>query len=303
MSPFAFGLLLGIAVAAILAAVAAVYSYRRFILLERRTREAERLAEIGTLTGGLAHEIKNPLSTVGLNLQLLQEDLDPKTPNYPRLASRLATVRGETARLRAILDDFLRFAGRIELARQPTELNELLDELADFFSPQAQVQGTRLRVSKSGGPVIADVDPKLLKQAILNLMINALQAMPEGGELILSLASAAGDATITVTDTGPGISPDAITRIFHAYFTTKRGGTGLGLAMAKRIVEEHGGRLTVQSEQGKGSQFQIRLPLRAHPAHTKPAPAPSQKPIDRAENRRMDTAPSSVSMSPDPISG
>jgi signal transduction histidine kinase len=299
MSPFAAGLLLGIAIAAILAAVAAVYSYRRFILLERRTREAERLAEIGTLTGGLAHEIKNPLSTVGLNLQLLQEDLDPKAPNYPRLASRLATVRGETARLRAILDDFLRFAGRIELARQPTELNELLDELADFFSPQAQVQGTRLRVSKSGGPVIADVDPKLLKQAILNLMINALQAMPEGGELILSLASAAGDATITVTDTGPGISPDAITRIFHAYFTTKRGGTGLGLAMAKRIVEEHGGRLTVQSEQGKGSQFQIRLPLRAQPVPTKAASAsPPQKPIDRPDNRRKDTATGPIPIAP-----
>jgi signal transduction histidine kinase len=299
MSSFVAGLCLGVAIAAVLAAAGVAYFYRRFVLLERRTREAERLAEIGTLTGGLAHEIKNPLSTVGLNLQLLQEDLDPKAPNYPRLASRLSVVRGETARLRAILDDFLRFAGRIELARRPTELNELLDELADFFLPQAQLQGTRLRVSKSGGPVIADVDPKLLKQAILNLMINALQAMPEGGELILSLASASGDATITVTDTGAGIPPDALGRIFHAYFTTKRGGTGLGLAMAKRIIEEHGGRLTVQSEPGKGSQFQIRVPLRPASAPAKPSIAPpAPKPIDRPDPRHKDAAASPFPIAP-----
>src|SRR5205085_6591557 len=144
-SGFVWGLLLGGAVAALLAAVATSWLRRRIATLERRTLHAERLAEIGSLTGGLAHEIKNPLSTIQLNLQLLQEDLLPDNPAYSRLVSRLATVHRETSRLREILDDFLRYAGRIELDRRPTELNCLLEELVDFFAPQAQLQRVQLR--------------------------------------------------------------------------------------------------------------------------------------------------------------
>src|SRR5438874_10747870 len=123
MPAFAWGLLTGCAATLIVAAVVGYYEYRRLLLLERRAIEAERLAEIGSLTGGLAHEIKNPLSTVQLNLQLLQEDLLAENPAYTRLVSRLATVHRETSRLKDILDDFLRYAGRIELDRRPVELN------------------------------------------------------------------------------------------------------------------------------------------------------------------------------------
>src|SRR5512133_2779687 len=139
-SGFAWGLLLGGAVAALLAAVATSWLRRRIATLERRALQAERLAEIGTLTGGLAHEIKNPLSTVQLNLQLLREDLDPQNPAYGRLVNRLDIVHRETGRLREILEDFLRYAGKIELDRKPVELNGLLEELVDFFMPQAQQQ-------------------------------------------------------------------------------------------------------------------------------------------------------------------
>src|SRR3954466_4512949 len=139
MGGFTWGLVTGWGSSILLAPTAAAYFYRRFVLLERRARQAERLAELGTLTGGLAHEIKNPLSTVQLNLQLLREDLIPETPAYSRLVSRLETVQKETSRLREILDDFLRYAGRIEINRKPTEINELLEELVDFFSPQAQL--------------------------------------------------------------------------------------------------------------------------------------------------------------------
>src|SRR5688572_31821157 len=132
MGPFAWGLLLGWVTALLLSGVVAYVAYGRYERLQRRARQAERLAELGTLTGGLAHEIKNPLSTVQLNLQLLKEDLDPAGPQYARLAGRLDTVHRETARLREILDDYLRYAGRIELSRQPTDLNGLLEELADF---------------------------------------------------------------------------------------------------------------------------------------------------------------------------
>src|SRR5688572_12607932 len=129
MGPFAWGLLLGWVTALLLSGVVAYVAYGRYERLQRRARQAERLAEIGSLTGGLAHEIKNPLSTVQLNLQLLREDLIPDNPAYSRLVSRLDTVHRETSRLREILDDFLRYAGRIELDKKPTELNNLLEEL------------------------------------------------------------------------------------------------------------------------------------------------------------------------------
>jgi len=234
----------------------------KYVELKRRARVAERLAELGTLTGGLAHEIKNPLSTVQLNLQLLAEDVTPDNPAYSRIGNRLKTVQKETSRLRDILEDFLRYAGKIELDRHPTDLNALLEELVDFFAPQATLQKARLRLKPSEKPLIADIDPKLIKQAVLNLMINGLQAMPAGGELILSASQQDGAAVIDVIDTGKGIPPDALEKIFHAYYTSKKGGTGLGLAMAKRIIHEHAGRLTVTSEVGKGSAFSLRLPLK-----------------------------------------
>ena len=255
------GIAIGIGICLILGAFAAVWSYRRIILLERRARHAERLAELGTLTGGLAHEIKNPLSTIGLNLQLLREDLDPDNPAYSRIISRLSTVQQETGRLREILDDFLRFAGRIEIERRPVELNRLLEELVDFLSPQAGLQRVQLRLKRAPHDVTAAADPKLIKQAVLNLMLNGLQAMPSGGEMILALSNGDGQAVIDVIDTGPGIPPETVDKIFQAYYSTKKGGTGLGLAMAKRIAHEHGGSIHVRSEPGKGSDFALRLPL------------------------------------------
>jgi signal transduction histidine kinase len=264
MGPFAWGLLAGWASSLAVAALVGVYAYKRVILLERRARHAERLAELGTLTGGLAHEIKNPLSTVQLNLQLLQEDMRADDPAYSRLIHRLNTVKNETSRLRETLDDFLRYAGRLELDRKPVELNELLEELVDFFTPQAQAQRVQLRLRKSDTPLTVPADAKLLKQALLNLMINGVQAMSSrGGEMILTVSAEPDDAVIEVIDTGPGIPPDSVERIFQAYYSTKKGGTGLGLPMAKRIVDEHGGRLAVKSEPGKGTDFTLRLPRRA----------------------------------------
>lgn len=252
-----FGLLGGLA----LTGAVAYVGYRRYERLQQRTRNAERLAELGTLTGGLAHEIKNPLSTVQLNLQLLREDLDPAWPGYSRLASRMTTVQKETARLRDILDDFLRYAGKMELDRKPTDVNQVLEELVDFFVPQAQLHRVQLRVKRGEGPLMAPLDERMIKQAILNLMINALQAMPEsGGEIILSARKDADLLIIDVTDTGRGMTEEVRSRIFDAYYSTKKGGTGLGLAISRRIIQEHGGRIVVTSDEGKGSVFSIRIP-------------------------------------------
>jgi len=255
------GLLIGFILSVLISGVVAAIAYRRFVRLERRTVQAERLAELGTFTGGLAHEIKNPLSTVQLNLQLLREDL-PQGPESARLFNRLATVQRETGRLREILDDFMRYAGKIELDRRPHDVNDLLDELVDFYTPQAQLQRVQRRLQKSAEPITARIDERLIKQVLLNLMINAVQAMPEhGGEIILAARREDGRAVIDVIDTGQGIPADKIDKLFDAYYSTKSGGTGLGLAITRRVIEEHGGRISITSEVGKGSDFRIELPM------------------------------------------
>lgn len=249
--------------------------------VERRERELrdrvaanERLAAIGTLTGGLAHEIKNPLSTIGLNLQLLQESLDEADldePHLGRMRRRIQALSDEAERLRGILEDFLRFAGRMKLDREPTQLNELVDELVDFYEPQAAQSGVKLRCSLAPNLPEAAVDRTLIKQAALNLLINATQAMvqakydgkPHGGadELLIRTAAGPDHVELHVTDTGPGIDEPTLQRIFEPYFSTKRGGSGLGLATSRRIAEEHGGSLTVHTELGRGTSFVIRLPI------------------------------------------
>jgi signal transduction histidine kinase len=141
-------------------------------------------------------------------------------------------------------------------------VNELLEELVDFFSPQTLLHRVQLRLRKADKPIVAPLDARLVKQAVLNLMINATQAMTGGGELILSANKDDHEACIDIVDTGSGIPPDALANIFKAYYSTKKGGTGLGLAISQRIAREHGGSLTVQSEVGKGSRFTLHLPLR-----------------------------------------
>src|SRR5258705_5733548 len=222
---FVWGFLTGLIGAFLVAAVVVYIAYRRIQRLQTRAKRAERLAELGTLSGGLAHEIKNPLSTIQLNLQLLQEDLLPENPAYNRLSNRLRICERETGRLREILDDFLRYAGKIELQRTKIELNRLCEELVDFFWPQAQLSRVQLRLKRAAGDVFAMADERLLKQAVLNLLLNAVQAMPNGGDLILAVNDGTEEAVIDVIDTGSGIEAEAISRIFDAYYSTKKSGT------------------------------------------------------------------------------
>ena len=141
-------------------------------------------------------------------------------------------------------------------------MNSILEELADFFAPQTQLNKVQLRFKPSPHPLFVSVDERLIKQAILNLMINALQAMTAGGELILAASTHSPWAVIDVIDTGPGVPREQAEKIFQAYYSTKKGGTGLGLAMTRRIIEEHGGQIGVTSEPNKGSDFFIKLPLK-----------------------------------------
>jgi signal transduction histidine kinase len=244
---------------------------RRARQAEGRARAAEHLAEIGAMTGGLAHEIKNPLSTIGMNAQLLAEAAE-ELPHVDeqqrgRLVRRAGTLKREVERLGDILSDFLDFAGELRLAPARVDLNRLVEELADFFLPQAESKGVRLRVELSPEPAWANVDAPRLKQAVLNLMLNAVQAMavsPEGTpkELMLRVRHHLRDGRVEihVTDTGPGMDAETAERIFHPYFTTKAGGTGLGLPTSRRIIQASGGEMRFTSEVGRGTDFAISLP-------------------------------------------
>ncbi|MBC8522850.1 hypothetical protein H8D29_02880 [PVC group bacterium] len=231
-----------------------------------RAQTSERMAEIGQMTSGLAHEIKNPLSTVGLNAQLLSEDiehLEIDEVEKGRLTKRLDSLSREVERLRGILDDFLQFAGRMKLDKEQTNLCEVLSELEDFYHPQCDSENVVMRMELPSDPILAEVDQSLFKQAVLNLLINATQAMrgSEDKELIVRLETKNNEALIHVIDTGPGIEQERIDEIFHPYVSNKRGGTGLGLPTTMRIAQEHDGHITVDSSLGNGSDLTVHIPL------------------------------------------
>lgn len=271
------GFLLGAVASALASRAVARRLIRRAREAERRARDSARLAEIGAMTGGLAHEIKNPLSSIGLNAQLLAEglnDLPIDADAKGRLTRRVGALRREVDRLKDILGDFLKFAGALRLDPRATDINTVVDELADFFMPQSEAAGVRLRTDLAPGALVAPLDATHFKQALLNLMLNALQAMnptgaprPGAGELIIrteripASPNGAPHAAVHVIDTGPGIPAETLEKIFTPYFTTKSGGSGLGLPTARRIIEEHGGSLEVHSEPNRGTDFTITLPM------------------------------------------
>ena len=277
VSPWVGGVLVGFAIGTLLTAAVVTHLVRRYVRRVRtadaRVRRAERLAELGSMTRGLAHEIRNPLSTIGLNVQLLAEgveDLPIDDESRAPLLRRLGSLGREAERLRGILADFLEYADELRFEPRAADINVALNELIDFFLPQAEQQGVRVRSDLSPGELIAWCEPQLIKQAVLNLVLNAVQAMagqPEGKPREMILRTNRGEdeqrqptAVLHVIDTGPGIDTEAARRIFEPYFTTKSGGTGLGLPTARRIIEAHGGRIKLHTEPGRGTDFQITLP-------------------------------------------
>jgi signal transduction histidine kinase len=209
--------------------------------MSERPGDAPTQKGLGAVAGGLVHEIRNPLSTMNVTLQLLQEDFPEgsEDPQGVRTARRLKALLGEVRRLEEILDDFLRYAGIRRLALAPMDLNRILEEVTAFMMPECARVGVVLSVYPDRSLPIIRLDERLVKQALLNLLLNALQAM-EGEE-------------------------DAEGKDRQLIARTRLVGSGLGLPTARRIAEEHGGSLEVESEPGKGSDFILRLPLAGPP--------------------------------------
>ncbi|MBI3817610.1 MAG: two-component sensor histidine kinase [Planctomycetes bacterium] len=236
-----------------------------------------RLAFLGAIAGGFAHEIKNPLSTMAINLALIREDWqNPQTAKEQRLLRKTELLEREVKRLEEIVQTFLSFARGDHFRFELLDLNDIIREVLEFTD--AENQNSRVRVLadlRSDLPQLS-LDRNHLKQAILNLISNARQAMPNGGELLIRTWREGDSITLEITDTGVGMSPEVRERCWELFFSTRKGGTGYGLPLTKRILEEHGGSIGVWSEAGRGTRFTLRFPI---PESTRePEPEPETPP-------------------------
>lgn len=225
--------------------------------LEERLRRAEQSAVVGRLASGIAHEIRNPLNFINLSIDHLREKFTPS--GEP--ARILGMIKEEIGRLNRMVSDFLSYGRPARLKVRFLEARSLVDEVANLISAQAAEQDVSVEVTtEPHGETTILADGEQLKTCFSNLMINAIQAMPAGGNLRVTLRPAADALAIEFADTGPGIAADEIEQVFEPYYSTKDTGIGLGLPLTKKIIEEHSGTIRVTSEPGKGSSFTVVLP-------------------------------------------
>ncbi|MCK9418054.1 MAG: ATP-binding protein [Nitrospirae bacterium] len=242
----------------------------KMVEMEDQVRMKERLATVGSLAAGIAHEIRNPLASLSGSIQVLQGELDLKGDNK----QLMDIVVRETDRLNTIIMEFLEYARLKNAQNETIELSPVLDETIMLLKNSRDFTGN-IRITHQVDPhVVIQGDPQRIRQVFWNLLINACQAMPQGGEIIITARPFSGVhddmdwCEIIIADTGEGIARDDRDRIFNPFFTTKTGGTGLGLAIVYRIIQDHRGTITVESVPGKGTQFIIRLPIIEEPVYT-----------------------------------
>ncbi len=219
---------------------------------------AEHLATLGELAAGLAHEIRNPLAGIAGVIEIIGRDLPEKSP----AREVLQEVQHEVLHIKRILSDLLDYARPKAPDFRLTDLNITVEHAVALARQQTLSRPIEIELRRADGLPPVEHDTAQIQQVLLNLLLNAIQAIPSEGRVTVALESRGGFAHITVSDTGRGIAPEHLPSIFRPFFTTKGTGTGLGLSLARRIVESHGGRLEVSSQLGKGSEFSAWLPLR-----------------------------------------
>jgi PAS domain S-box-containing protein len=224
--------------------------------LERRARLAEKLAAVGTVSAGLAHEIRNPLNAADLQLQLLERRLARAGAGQAMLEP-VGLVRDEVARLSRLVSEFLLFARPTGLAARDIDLSVVAADVVEMQVPVAGERGVSLTLSRPEEPIVVEIDGERMKQVVLNLVRNAIEATPSGGRVHVVVEPDGAGGRLVVRDQGEGIPPEHLPRIFEPFFTTKESGTGLGMAICHSIVELHGGRIDVRSD--GGAEFAVSL--------------------------------------------
>ncbi len=224
----------------------------------------DQYTEIARLAGGLAHEIKNPLSTIRMNMELLAEDFrESENPRDRRALRKVELVERECRRLQDLLDNFLRFTKAHKLNLKPSDLNSQVRQVLEFYRPKANEAGVEIVDYLSDNLPTVLVDREAFHGALLNLALNAEQAMPKGGQLVIRTYGTPDGVALELIDTGCGMDEDTQARVFDTFFSTKHGGSGLGLPTTRKIIEGHGGRIMLQSEVGRGTRITIKLPVPA----------------------------------------
>jgi signal transduction histidine kinase len=226
--------------------------------IEDQLAVARRLTAINSLTSRVAHEIKNPLNSISLRLEVLRSRVSEEAPDTD---PEFAILSEEVLRLDRVVRTFLDFNRPVELRLADIDLRELTREMLEFLQPEAAQRAIDIVMEGTTEPVIVRADSDLIRQALLNVAMNAMEAMGTGGELRMRLDKTGENCLIQIGDTGPGIPREQLDKVFQLYFTTKPKGTGIGLAMTFRAIQLHGGTIEVASLQGKGTTFLVTLPL------------------------------------------
>jgi signal transduction histidine kinase len=224
---------------------------------------AEWMATVGRVSLKVAHEVRNPIAAIELNAELLGDIVRERPgPDMEQAATLVFAIRDQVDTLDALTEEYLAFARFPRPHFEEDSLNEMVVGLVEFVRPLATRQGITVEVVTDPAMPPMTIDRTLLRQAVLNLVKNGLEALAQGGVLTVTTQRADDAVTIAVSDTGAGIPPEIGKRLFEQFFTTKPQGTGLGLHISRQIVEEHGGRLTWLSEPGAGATFTIHLPIK-----------------------------------------
>jgi signal transduction histidine kinase len=226
--------------------------------IEDEIELSRRLAAIGRLTSGVAHEVKNPINAIVLHLENLRHKLPQLQPDAAR---HIDVISSEIHRLDRVVQVLVDFTRPVEMHLRETDLRRILEDVTALAQPDAEVHGVHIERDFPPDPVPVNVDVDLIKQAVLNVMINGVQAMPEGGKLRVSVSCKNGTAVAEIEDQGTGIPEEMREKIFTLYFTTKKTGSGIGLAMAYRVMQLHHGVVDFRSAPGQGTTFELSMPL------------------------------------------